>query len=312
MVNVSILGAHLPVSGEIIRILVNHPETEFESLYSPAFTGRNLTAVHHGLIGESQYNFTDKLNLEDTDLLILAEENREINDKIISNLDNFENLKIISLTQSNGELMNDKFEIGLSEINRKALVRGSRAAYIPSAAIVPALIGLNPLASFLLLGSDIEIEVNLPEDITENISVETLTQEIARQLKARQVSFNGSIKLQIIPSGLDERKLLTKINLKNSLSVTELEKIYDEIYDDHNFTFLSPSKVSPEEVEGTQKTIIHFEKPDNETLEIDVVADARMRGGAGDAVHVLNLFFGLHEKTGLYLKPSRYLPSHNN
>ncbi len=49
-------------------------------------------------------------------------------------------------------------------------------------------------------------------------------------------------------------------------------------------------------------------KPDDSTLRIEAVADPRMRGGAGEAVHIMNLLFGLHEKQVWLLKP-RFLES---
>ena len=82
--------------------------------------------------------------------------------------------------------------------------------------------------------------------------------------------------------------------------------MYDSLYNDHNFVFTSFSEIEGKEIEGTHKTIITFSKPENDSVELEIVGDCRLRGGAGDAVHVLNLFFALYEKIGLQLKPSRY------
>ena len=64
--------------------------------------------------------------------------------------------------------------------------------------------------------------------------------------------------------------------------------------------------VGIEEVEGTQRMVLSFSKPQNDTLRIEGVADARMRGGAGEAIHVMNLMQHLHEKTGLEQKVNRW------
>lgn len=304
MVKVGIAGAETPISGEIIRLLINHPETDMVSLYSPNLYGRNVTSLHHGLIGESHINFTDKLILEDLDLLILANTS-ELNENLLSKLVENNNVKIILLGKNLIPGINHQ-EIGLSEINRKALVRGAQIAYIPSPAIVSSLVALIPLSHFLLLTSDIDIEVTLPKDLYDSISIEKEEKEISEQLKKGQVSFQGKINLKINAVNPEERGVTTIIKLKNSLPLEELEKIYDETYDDHNFSFLSRSNIDVKEVEGTQKIIIFLDKPDNDNLIIKAVSDARLRGGAGDVVHVLNLFFGLHEKTGLYLKSSHF------
>lgn len=310
MVKVALLNAELPLAGEIIRILVTHPETEIQALHSPLLAGRNVSSIHHGLIGEQQFNFTDKLNLEELQLVIILKRS-DLSDKIISQAPNFEDLKIITLGKDFFDASGLRAELGVSEINRKALVRGAKMAYIISPIISPALIALGPLAGYLLLNADLEIEVKAPVDIVKESDAAKLGKEMAAILSGIQSSFHEKVDLKLSPLDDEERGITTKISLKNNLSIEEIEKIYDQIYDDHNFTFISRSDIGMEEVIGTQKSIIFLDKPTPETLVIKVVADARMRGGAGDAVHILNLFFGLHEKTGLNLKPACYSQKNN-
>ena len=306
MVKVGIIGAQTPLAGEIIRILINHPETELVSLYSPYLTGRSVASVHHGLIGENQLNFTDKINPEEIDLLYVLEDSN-ISRQIIETTDNYDNLKIIVLSkQYSSDLNPDLYTVGLSEYNRKKLVRGARFAYIPSPVVVSSLTVLWPLAKFLLLNSDINIEVRLPKDLIASINPETDQKEIEEHLKKCQNSFNGKIKISLLEETETSRGMTTRINLKNNLPIDEIEKIYDQIYDDHNFTFLSKNDVTTKETEGTQKMIFKIDKDESDSISINVVSDCRMRGGAGDAVHILNLFFGLHEKTGLHLKSSYF------
>lgn len=311
MVKVGILGAQTPEAGEIVRILIHHPETEIATLHAPLLLGRNITTVHHGFIGETPLNFTDKIIPDELDLLIVTEKS-DLSDKIISMYSELSDLKYVLLDPKflpdQLNLDTDEVEIGVSEINRKALVRTGRIAWVPSPAIVPSLIALAPLAGYLLLNSDINIDVTLPEDILSSINIEEQLSYLKDALLKIQSSFSGSINLNIIPVKNQERIGLTQISMRNSLSLEEIEKIYDQVYDDHNFTFLSGLSIRPVEVEGTHKSVINVAKPDAENLEITIIADPRLRGGAGDAVHALNLFFGLHEKTGLNLKPSRFFP----
>lgn len=303
MVKIGILGADTLIAGEIIRILINHPETVISNLYAPALTGRSVSSLHHGLIGESPLYFTDKINIEDLDLLFINESN-ELSEKIVAQLNNLPELKVVALSRD--FIPGAGVEDGLSEINRKSLVRGARVAYILPPAVVPALIALAPLANFLLLNSEIDINISLPQELSNTSNIASLKEIVTRILKERQSSFNCLINLTVNPEPNELRSSVTKIKIKNTLPLEEIEKIYEGIYDDHNFTFLSRSEITAVEVEGTQKTVIYLDKPENDVLEIKVVSDARMRGGAGDAVHVMNLFFGLHEKTGLRLKASRF------
>ena len=306
MVKIGIIGADSPVAGEILRILIHHPEVEVLSLYAPSLLGRNVSSAHHGFIGENIVNFSDKIDPNDLDLIILSE-NSSLTNNLVSSLADNNDLKLISLSKdwlSNSSFEN--IEIGLSEINRKALVRGARVAYIPSAIVVATLVPLIPLANYLLLNSDINVELDLPKDLISEVDLKKEQEEIEHQLTQSQKSFKDSIILSVKENVNSDRTLIATLSLKNSLSIDELDKIYEGIYDDHNFTFIANNEIIPEEVEGTHKTVITLDKPDQDTLTIKVMADARMRGGAGDVVHVLNLFFGLHEKTGLTLKPSRF------
>lgn len=309
MVKVGILGADSPLAGEVIRILINHPETELHSLHSSTLSGRNLSSHHHGLIGENPLVFSDEFDPEDLDLIIIAG-NSELNSTIIDNFQNFEDLKLISISKKYPEALDElKYDIGLSEINRKTLVRTSRISRVPSPAIVTPLIALAPLANFLLLNNDVEINVKLPQHLYKAVDLSGDYKELIEQLKERQNSFSGKIILNISASDTEERGVITTISMKNSLPLEELEKIYDQLYDDHNFTFLSRREVGLEEVEGTQKVVIFPEKPDPDTLNLKIVSDGVMRGGAGDIVHILNLYFGLHEKTGLQIKASKFKSS---
>lgn len=307
MVNIGIIGAETPMAGELIRILINHPETDIKSLYAPLLLGRNVASIHHGLIGETSLNFTDKININDINLLFILKDYPILKDLLEYFKESEEELKIISFISDDSDYQNvDKKEIGISEINRKALVRGAKYAYLVPTLIVPSLIALIPLANFLLLNSDINIEIEAPEDILNHEEPGKLKDLLENQIRRSQISFNDDININVSPNLHSDRGMVSKISFKNNLSLDELEKIYEGIYDDHNFTFLTHNEINIKEVEGTQKVIIYLDKPDSDTLNIYVIADSRMRGGAGDAVHVMNLFFGLHEKTGLHLKPSRF------
>ena len=305
MVKVGILNAESPLAGEIVRILINHPEVEITALHSPANLGRNLTSIHHGLIGESPLFFTDKLNLEDLDFIILPEKS-DIGNAVVSKAPENDQLRIVALYHQKEDLP-DNFELGLSEINRKALVRGAKYSYALSPIAAPILIALVPLAQFLLLNSDIDIVISLPTDLYKNLDLTEEAKILREQIQKYQNSFNGKIELHAVENPHSHREASTRITFKNSLPLEEIDNIYDQIYDDHNFTFCSHSEVLPNEVVGSQKTIIRSGKPDSETLILETVSDARMRGGAGDAVHIMNLLFGLHEKTGLNLKVARFL-----
>ena len=79
--------------------------------------------------------------------------------------------------------------------------------------------------------------------------------------------------------------------------------MFEDFYDDHNFTIISHGDPLAKEVEGTNRCLIHIEKADDR-VRITALMDAILKGAAGTAVHDMNLLFGLHEKVGLSLKAS--------
>lgn len=314
MIKVGILNADTPNAGELIRILINHPETEITTLYAPNLIGRNVSSIHHGMIGEEIVNFSDKIVPENLDILFITKSDPS-NKNLLDELDKWEDLKIVVLNNDNHKALDNNLKFtGISEINRKNLVREDKIAYIPSPILVPALIATVPLARYMLLNSTLKITAIVPDPIAyESEPPELLGVYLKKALEEVQPSFSSNINFYFEQAKNEERVMTLKITFDCNLSIDEIEKIYEEEYDDHNFTFVTTTPVSHKEVEGTQKCVIYLNKPNNTTLEITVFADGRMRGAAGDAVHIMNLFTGLHEKTGLILKSSAFMsPLHES
>jgi N-acetyl-gamma-glutamyl-phosphate reductase len=199
---------------------------------------------------------------------------------------------------------------GLPEINRKLMVRGATCSFLPSPFASMALVALYPLALNLLLNDNIKISLKAPADILEEYNVEKSAAEIEEKLSKVQQSFNGEVEISSAPSAT-RRSAMMEISLGCNLDAEHVMKLY-EMYDDHNFAFAVRSAVGASEVAGTDKCVISVGTPTDGQLTLSVVADCRLRGGAGEAVHVMNLMFGLHERTGLALKAIDFNPVDHN
>lgn len=303
MIKVGILGASTQQAGELTRILVNHPDVELVFAYDTENNGRLISDIHHGLIGETSLAMTDSPSLARLDAVIICEES-DLAQKIALNPDLYPRMKVIDMTGVYGKLEEAGMTLGLSEVNRKPLVRGATRAVIPPAGVMTAAVALYPFASSLLLNDDITI--TLSGNYHGNPEKES--EEVAEFIKSVQNSFNASVKINYIERENNGcgRGMRARITFPCTLRREDAEALYDPVYDDHNFSFIVPEAVGLNEVEGTQKCLIAIEKPDDSTLTLDVVVDGILRGGAGDAVHVLNLLFALHERIGLTLKAACY------
>lgn len=306
MIRVGIAGADTAMAGELIRILINHPDVELESAFAPGKVGRKVSSVHHGLAGECDLEFSPDINPKNLDVIFI-DAHSDVADRFRMNTDRWPDLRIIDMSHC-PSLDFDALEMayGLPETNRKQLVRGCRRAVVPRSVAAAAIIGLYPLARHLLLKGNITVDYACPPDIVTEEKMNMVRQEILYVLSKTQNSFSGDIHLRHLDEEISERGLKVVIEIPCTLDITEVFKLFDDCYDDHNFTFMVASSMPGYEVEGTQKTLVTLQKQKSDRLTVTVIADCRMRGGAGDAVHIMNLLFGLHERTGLYLKAHKF------
>lgn len=300
MIKVGIIGAETSDSGELIRILAMHPDVEILWAKADGFEGKPLTSVHHGLIGETTLSFTATSDISKCDVLFVCTPSistAELTHMRLTRPD----MKMILLEQPAGlDAGREGIVYGLPEINRKLLVRGATAAAVPEPFASMALVALFPFASHLLLNGDIDINVSAPQPIIDSSEPEHVCREIGDMLRDIQRSFAGKVSLTSEASEA-RRSTLMNIRFNCPLSLQQMLGLY-EVYDDHRFSFVTTMPVGVSEVAGTNKCVITVAKENPETAMLGIAADCRLRGGAGEAVHIMNLMCGLHEKTGLNLK----------
>lgn len=299
MIKVAITGADTPQAGELIRILVNHPEVILTHLSAPGKEGVSVAEVHHGLIGEANLKFSGPLASTPDCSVVFVCGNSMTAAEFSALRFAHPDIRTIIVDEIPGlDAERAGVVYGLPEINRKPLVRGAVAATVPSPAASATLVPLYPLALHMLLNDSLRIRINGPKSIKE--STEKSRQEIFRMLTETQRSFENKAEIEF--SANDSENLLeAEIELSCPVTIGQIMEIY-EIYDDHNFAFPLTRSFSDKETIGTDKCVFTLQKPDDSTLRIISRADAKMRGGAGEAVHIMNLLFGLHEKTGITLK----------
>lgn len=299
MIKVGIAGADSPDGGELIRLLAMHPDVELMSAGAPGHEGESVSAVHHGLIGETDLKFSAATDYSKCDVLFICTPTLS-EDEYIRIRESRPEMKIIFLEGQEWVKSNEEVVYGLPEINRKQLVRGAKAAIVPESFASMALVSLFPFAKNLLVNSEVSMEVNAPAKIISISNLEKIATEIERELGNVQTSFDKEIKINANES-TSRRSAQMDIKFDCGLSLAQCMSLYD-IYDDHHFTYVTEMTVGVSEVAGTNKCVISICKPTEEEVQLSVVADCRLRGAAGEAVHIMNLMFQLHERTGLALK----------
>ncbi|MDE5812152.1 MAG: N-acetyl-gamma-glutamyl-phosphate reductase [Muribaculaceae bacterium] len=325
MIKVGIIGGADYLTGELTRLLINHPDVNLTFICAPDLAGMAIGDVHQGMIGETSLRFSASPELDAIDVLFLALP-RGASKRFLEENEVPAEVKIIDLSpdfrMQSPEAPHD-FVYGLPEINRKPLVRGALHASNPGCFATAVSLALLPLAKAGKLQGPIHVAALEgatdagadPSPIghypwrNENIAVyrplrHSAADEIKTLLTTLQPDFDEEVLLMPM-RGSFSRGALVALYLPCDMNLTELTALYNEAFDDHNFTFIVDRQPDLKDVVNTNKCLIHLDKAGNRLI-ITAAIDNLLKGGAGNAVHLMNLLFGLSERTGLTLKPSAY------
>jgi N-acetyl-gamma-glutamyl-phosphate reductase len=288
MIHASIAGGDSPVAGELLRILLYHPDVELISVCSPLHAGMAIDEVHHGMIGDTDLRFSSSIDLEKTNMVFVCTVQP---DAFFAEL--ADDVRIVDLTENHVNA-GDDYVYGFCELNRKPLVRGALHAAVPTAVAQAVLLALVPLANNLLVNDDVSIKAGC--DVTDKD-----IDEVKAVVTALQLSFNNAIKVDAEKTATARRALLVEVSLDCAVETAHIVELFNDFYDDHNFAFVIAREPQADDVANTNKGIINISK-DGNRLTIKVAIDPMIKGAVGTAVHCMNLLFGLHERVGLTLK----------
>ena len=322
MIKVGIIGGAGYTAGELLRLLIGHPEVEIKFVHSSSNAGNRITDVHAGLLGETDLVFTSEMPFEEIDLLYFCTAHGDTR-KFLESTQLPDELKVIDLSMDYRIKSNEHdFIYGLPELNRRATCK-SRYVANPGCFATCIELGLLPLAKEHLLKGDISVNAITgstgagvkPSATTHyswrnnNIRIyKPFTHqhlpEILQSVKQLQPDFDGEI--DFIPYRGDfPRGIFTTIVLKCDLDIETVYKLYESYYERDSFTHIINKPLDLKQVVNTNKCLIHIEKHGNKLL-ITSIIDNLLKGASGQAVHNMNLLFGLEETVGLKLKPSAF------
>ena len=311
MIKVGVIGCDNPRAAELVRILINHPDVELMWVADKDSAGARLDYIVPGIVGECDLTVTRDTTIDEVDLVYLSG-NRDSVAACLSKLIIPPGLKMIDLSGTHnldhGE--GKPWKYGLSEMQRRLLVHDTDLVTVPGYAAAVSLLALMPLARNLLLNSPLTLRVAMGAmaHVDEGTALDGMSaaewsrREVEYALRQCQSSFNQPVDLTI--SSLAERRALAvAARFKCNVDGEMIRQLYEQYYDDHNFVFMVDRPIVAADVENTNKCLIHLDKDEQSgELTVHAVMDLLLKGCAGTAVHVMNLLFGLHERTGLALK----------
>ncbi len=325
MIKIGIVGAAGYTGGELLRILVNHPQAEIAWAHSKSQAGKHVYATHTDLLGDTDLTFSGDdiaslLALEGLDVIFLCSGHNESKKFLTENLIP-DTLKIIDLStdfrdQSNG------FVYGLPELQRDKIKTATKIAN-PGCFATSIELALLPLASAGLLTDDVHVSaitgstgagqaLSATTHFTwrnNNVSIyKAFThqhlKEIKMSLNALQSGFNKEI--NFIPYRGDfARGIMANVYTKFSGTIEEALALYQNYYASHPFTHVSTQDIDLKQVVNTNKCLIQLQKHEGNLL-ITSEIDNLTKGASGQAVQNVNLLFGLPETAGLRLKAAAF------
>ncbi len=313
MIRAGIIGGAGYTAGELVRILVNHPEAEIAWIHSESQAGKPVAEHHPGLVGDTDLVFTDVIDLDGVDVLFLC----SAHGKSRSFWEEHscpEGLKVIDLAQDFRD-ESDGYVYGLPELNRDRIAGADKVAN-PGCFATAIQLALLPLAKAGLLGGDVHVQAVTgstgagvkPTPTThfswrsDNLSIyKVLTHQHLLEIR-RNLGVGDN--LHFIPVRGDfARGIFAVCETACSLTIEEVSALYQDFYADTPFTWVLSGPVDLKQVVNTNKCLIALEMHEGR-LVITSVIDNLLKGASGQAVQNLNLMFSIPETAGLRLKAS--------
>lgn len=323
-IKAGIIGGAGYTGGELIRLLLHHPDVTISFIHSRSHAGKPVYAVHQDLLGDTELKFSDELKTE-IDVLFLCLGHGE-SKKFLTENPLSEKIKIIDLANDFRLKMHAgfgerQFIYGLPELNREKIKSANNVAN-PGCFATTLQLGLLPLAKAGFLKDVYTTGITGSTGAGQSLSAtshfswrennvqayKTLIHphlgEIGESLK--QLQADGTITIHFVPwRGNFTRGIFVSSQIHCNESLEELYPIYEAFYADHPFTQITREPVFLKQVVNTNKCIIQLEKAGN-VLVVHSVTDNLLKGASGQAVQNMNLMFGLDETAGLKLKANYF------
>lgn len=340
MINVGILGAAGYTGGELIRLLLNHPEAAIVFANSESNAGNLVSDVHEGLIGETDLRFTDEMPFDQVDVVFFCFGHGK-SEAFLKEHAIPANVKIIDLAQDFRIKGEHDYIYGLPEINKQDIQQAQHVAN-PGCFATCIQVALLPAAHLNLLHENIAVNAitgstgagQKPAATTHfswrsgNISIykafthqhlaeiyQSLNQVVhsnfheGKENKGIAPSLGGAegdVSVDFIPYRGDfARGIFCTAVIRTKAPAEDVIQGYKDFYADAAFTHYSDKPIDLKQVVNTNKALVHVDAFDGKIL-VTAAIDNLLKGAVGQAVQNMNLMFGIDERAGLRLKASAF------
>jgi N-acetyl-gamma-glutamyl-phosphate reductase len=333
-IKIGIIGGAGYTGGELIRLLINHPNVEIAFVNSKSNAGNHVSKIHQDLIGETDLQFSAEWH-NDIDVLFLCVGHGD-GKKFVEANTIAEKVKIIDLSQDfrlahSSQLAGRSFIYGLPELNKEQIKSAHHIAN-PGCFATAIQLGLLPLAKAGLLqdvyttgitgstgaGQGLSATSHFSWRVNNIQAYKTLTHQHLNEIHQSLHQLQDGFPLSPAAAGADgpavnfvpwrgdfARGIFISSTIHCNRGITELVSLYKDFYAHHPFTSISEEPIFLKQVVNNNKCVIQLEKTGNK-LVVHSAIDNLLKGASGQAVQNMNLVFGLEETTGLRLKANYF------
>ena len=335
MIKIGILGAAGYTGGELIRVLLGHPQAEIVFANSESNAGNLVSDVHEGLIGETDLRFTSEMPFDQVDVVFFCFGHGK-SEQFLKEHTIPANVKIIDMAQDFRIKGDHDYVYGLPEIHKEEIKKAQHLAN-PGCFATCIQLGLLPAAKMGLIHDDVAVNgitgstgAGQKPGATTHFSWRNNNFSIYKQFTHQHLheicqSLNevkpadapfftspisekqeSGVSIDFIPYRGDfARGIFVTEVIKTECPIEEVVAFYKEFYKDAAFTHYSDKALDLKQVVNTNKALVHCEKIGNKLL-ITSVIDNLLKGAVGQAVQNMNIMFGIDETAGLRLKASAF------
>ncbi len=323
-VNIGIVGGAGYTGGELLRVLLRHPNAHIAFVHSTSSASELVSKVHSDLVGDTDLKFASELD-QNIDVLFLCVGHGDAKKFLASN-EIKASIKIIDLSQdfrlaSTATIGDRNFVYGLPELQREAIKLATNIAN-PGCFATAIQLGLLPLASKGLLKDVYTTGITGSTGAGQGLSntshfswranniqaYKTLQHQHLNEISQSlaQLQGNHNAEVNFVPwRGDFTRGIFVTSVVATDLSLEAVYELYNAFYAEHAFTHVSKNNIDLKQVVNTNKCLIHIEKQGNK-IAIHSVVDNLLKGAVGQAVQNMNLLFGIEEGAGLQLKANYF------
>ena len=321
-VRIGILGAAGYTGGELLRLLLNHPQAEVVFANSESNAGNLVSDVHGGLEGETDLRFTSDMPFDKVDVVFFCfghgKSEAFLGEHAIPS-----DVKVIDLAQDfRISAPTHDYVYGLPETHRDT-IRGCRHLANPGCFATCIQLAMLPALKAGIISGDIHVNGitgstgagQKPSATThfswrnDNCSIyKAFTHqhllEINQTVQELHPGYDGRV-LFIPQRGCFSRGIFVTAYAKCDTPIEEARALYREYYGGAAFTHVVDKCPDMKQVVNTNKALVHVDRFEDQLLMVSCI-DNLLKGAVGQAVQNMNLMFGLDEKAGLGLKASAF------